>query len=228
MEHDVEAFRTRYRSAIHPAYRAWLHGGFVLSYGLLVMGLFLGSLQQPSAWHWLSVPLTLLFMNWGEYQIHKHLGHIKRRAGRLFYKRHTGDHHSFFSERQMAYETSRDWRVIFFPAWLVIVQSLSALLLWLLLRPLDGNLAALVAASWIAGYLLYEILHACEHLPEDHPVSGLPWIAQMRQLHALHHRREHMHDCNFNIVFPMTDWLYGTLYWEPATRGGRSVSERSD
>jgi hypothetical protein len=49
MQHDVEAFRARYRSAIHPAYRAWLHAGFVLGYGLLVIGLFLSSLERPGA-----------------------------------------------------------------------------------------------------------------------------------------------------------------------------------
>ncbi len=44
----------------------------------------------------------------------------------------------------------------------------------------------------ILGYLLYEVFHACEHLPASHPVARLPWIRQMHQLHALHHRRELM------------------------------------
>ena len=34
----------------------------------------------------------------------------------------------------------------------------------------------------------------------------------MRRLHELHHARELMHNFNFNIVFPLWDWLYGTLY----------------
>jgi hypothetical protein len=37
----------------------------------------------------------------------------------------------------------------------------------------------------------------------------------MRRLHELHHRRELMQERNFNIVFPLTDYLFGTLYWEP-------------
>ena len=36
----------------------------------------------------------------------------------------------------------------------------------------------------------------------------------MRRLHQLHHRRELMQTHSFNIVFPLMDWLKGTLYWE--------------
>lgn len=32
------------------------------------------------------------------------LGHHKHPLGRMFYKRHTGDHHSFFVAGQMRYE----------------------------------------------------------------------------------------------------------------------------
>ena len=67
----------------------------------------------------------------------------------------------------------------------------------------------------VLGYLTYEVFHACEHLPEKHPLSRLPWIRQMRRLHELHHRREHMQERNFNIVLPLMDYLFGTLYREP-------------
>ncbi|HAA38491.1 MAG TPA: fatty acid hydroxylase, partial [Pseudomonas sp.] len=40
-------------------------------------------------------------------------------------------------------------------------------------------------------------------------------IRQMHRLHALHHRRELMQGRNFNIVLPLMDYLFGTLYWEP-------------
>jgi hypothetical protein len=59
------------------------------------------------------------------------------------------------------------------------------------------------------------VFHACEHLPAQHPLSRLPWIRQMRRLHELHHRRERMQERNFNIVLPLMDYLFGTLYWEP-------------
>ena len=66
----------------------------------------------------------------------------------------------------------------------------------------------------VLGYLTYEVFHACEHLPPGNPLTRLPWIRQMRRLHELHHRRELMQERNFNIVFPLMDYLFGTLYWE--------------
>ena len=86
---------------------------------------------------------------------------------------------------------------------------------WWLLSQFDGNLAALFAGSMLLGYMSYEVVHACEHLPAEHALARLSWIRQMRRLHALHHRRELMQTHNFGIVYPLMDWLYGTLHWEP-------------
>ena len=116
---NAQAFRRDYRAAIHPLYNPWLHAAFVLAYGLLCIGWLGSTLEAVAPWQWLLVPATLVFFSWGEYQVHKRLGHNKTRFGKLFYKRHTGDHHSFFVETLMPYETARDWRVILFPAWLI-------------------------------------------------------------------------------------------------------------
>ena len=212
MAFDVEAFRARYRAGIHPLYSVWLHAGFVFLFGASVIAWLLAGLDRVQPLEWLAVPLTLLFMNWGEYQVHRNLGHVKRRFGALFYKRHSGDHHSFFTETRMRPDGPQDWRVIFFPAWLVVLQTLIVGLIYWVLAPWNANVAMLIGATWLFSYLLYEVLHACEHLPDEHPLTRWPWIAQMRRLHALHHRRELMQQYNFNLVFPLCDWLYGTLY----------------
>lgn len=224
MPHDTQAFRASYRAGIHPLYNAWLHGGFVLAYGIACLVFLASRLHQVQAWEWLTVPLALVFFNWGEYTVHKNFGHHKssNAIGALFYKRHTGDHHSFFVAGQMAYETARDWRVIFFPAWLIVIYSLGLFAAWWLLTLLNGNVAALFSFTLLAGYLGYEIFHACEHLPASHPLAKLPWIRQMRRHHELHHERERMQTQNFNLVFPLMDWLFGTLYQEPVQRKDRS------
>ena len=87
----------------HPArLQPWLHAGFVLAYGGAWIVFFLSRLEQPSLLEWLTVPAALVFFNWGEYRIHKSLGHHKHPLGRMFYKRHTGDHHSFSSPARCA------------------------------------------------------------------------------------------------------------------------------
>ncbi|MGJ7518189.1 sterol desaturase/SRPBCC family protein [Pseudomonas baetica] len=216
MRQTTEAFRSRYRANVHPLYNPWLHGTFVLLFGIGAMTAFWSTVHQVQPLEWLAVPLALLFFNFGVYMVHRHLGHHKRAFARMFYARHAGDHHSFFAPGHMTYDSPRDWRVILFPAWLIVLHTLFMTLpVWWLLKPFDANIAGLVAGCLVLGYLTYEVFHACEHLPPHNPLTRLPWIRQMRRLHELHHRREMMQERNFNIVFPLMDYLFGTLYWEP-------------
>ncbi|AHZ67141.1 Fatty acid hydroxylase [Pseudomonas mandelii JR-1] len=212
----TQAFRDRYRADIHPHYNPWLHGAFVLLFGVLAIGGFWSTVHQVRPLEWLTVPLTLLFFNFGVYLVHRHLGHHKKSFARMFYARHAGDHHSFFAPGHMTYDTARDWRVILFPAWLIVIHTVVFTLpAWWLFKQVNANVAGLFGGCLVLGYLMYEVFHACEHLPSDNPVTRLPWIRQMRRLHELHHRRELMQERNFNIVFPLMDYLFGTLYWEP-------------
>ncbi|MGH8388736.1 MAG: sterol desaturase/SRPBCC family protein [Pseudomonas sp.] len=216
MRQTTEAFRTRYRADIHPLYNPWLHGTFVTLFGITAIAMFWNTVHQVHPLQWLAVPLTLLFFSFGVYMVHRHLGHHKKAFARMFYARHAVDHHSFFAPGHMTYDSARDWRVILFPAWLIVLHTLVITLpLWWLLKQFDDNVAGLVAGSMVLGYLTYEVFHACEHLPSHNPLTRLPWIRQMRRLHELHHRREMMQERNFNIVFPLMDYLFGTLYWEP-------------
>ena len=216
MRQTIQAFRSRYRADIHPLYNPWLHGAFVLVFGVLAIGGFWSTVHQVKPLEWLAVPVTLLFFNFGVYGVHRHLGHHKKSFARMFYARHAGDHHSFFAPGHMTYDSARDWRVILLPAWLIVVYTcFIALPLWWLLDRFDANVAGLVGGCLVLGYLTYEVFHACEHLPPGNQVTRLPWIRQMRRLHELHHRRELMQERNFNIVFPLMDYLFGTLYWEP-------------
>ena len=215
MRQTTQAFRDRYRADIHPLYNPWLHGAFVLLFGVLAIGGFWSTVHQVRPLEWLTVPLTLLFFNFGVYLVHRHLGHHKKSFARMFYARHAGDHHSFFAPGHMTYDTARDWRVILFPAWLIVIHTVVFTLpAWWLFKQVNANVAGLFGGCLVLGYLMYEVFHACEHLPPDNPVTRLPWIRQMRRLHELHHRRELMQERNFNIVFPLMDYLFGTLYWE--------------
>lgn len=216
VRHTTEMFRERYRAAVHPRYNPWLHGGFVLAFGVLAIAGFWSSVHQVRLLEWLAVPLTLLLFNFGVYMVHRHLGHHKKTLAKMFYARHAGDHHSFFTPGHMSYDSARDWRVILFPAWLIVIHTLVIILpLWWLLAQANANVAGLFGGCMVLGYLTYEVFHACEHLPPQNLLTRLPWIRQMRRLHELHHRREHMQSRNFNIVVPLMDYLFGTLYREP-------------
>lgn len=211
MNDVVTRFRTRYRAGIPRWYHAGVHGGFVLAWGLGVIATVFATNGWPAAWAWLAAVPALLLFNIGEYTVHRELGHVKRPWARLFYQRHSGDHHSFFVPGRLHFEQARDWRVIFFPPWLVVVYSLLVVgpAYWLLSR-WQTDVAAVSAATLMAGYLSYEAVHAVSHLPDSHWLTRVPGLAAMRRHHALHHDPAHMTRRHFNIVFPFTDWLRRT------------------
>src|SRR5690606_3545331 len=94
--HTIE-FRARYRADMNPRYSGWLHGAFVFGVGGVLL---LYCFAQITQLQWIHLPLALLALfiaNVGEYMAHRQLGHVKRPIGKLFYKRHTGDHHNFFT-----------------------------------------------------------------------------------------------------------------------------------
>ena len=213
MKHEaVEAFRGRYRAAIHPLYRGWLHGGLVLITGLSVIMLAYSALQNVSLTEWCVIPVSLLFANAAEYIAHRWLGHHKSRILPLFYQRHSGDHHSFFDEKLFYFANERDLRVVFFPLYLIY------LFIFLLVLPVGfvlhsagfDNAAYLFAIGAIGGYLLYEILHFSYHIPGNNPFRFIPGWKWLRDLHRLHHTHAQMRHANFNITLPLMDVLLGT------------------
>lgn len=208
----TEQFRASYRAGISRHYSGWLHGGFVFGVGGAEMLYCFLQVSDPATWHFLLIPAALLFTNVGEYVAHRELGHKKRRWAKLFYSRHTGDHHSFFTHQDYLIDSSRDLRVVLFPAFLLVAVSalvaapLGLLLGWLL-APSAGWL---FAGSLLLGYLFYELVHLCDHLPDGHPLTQLPVFRQLREHHRLHHDPANATSRNFNVTLPITDWLLGT------------------
>ena len=207
-------FRQRYRADINPRYSGWLHGGFVFGVGGALMLYCFSRIESLTLWQLLLIPAALLFTNVGEYIAHKELGHKKRALGKLFYKRHTGDHHTFFTHEDYQISSSRDLRVVLFPAFLLVAVTLlvAAPLGWLSGKMFGMDGGWLFAGSLLLGYLFYEFVHLCDHLPENSRLTRLPLIRQMREHHRLHHDPEYATRVNFNVTFPVTDFLLGTLH----------------
>jgi len=178
-------------------------------------------LASVSVFEILVFPMTLLVVNFAEYYAHRWLGHRKTRYGKLFYSRHTGDHHSFFLEHAMDYQGIRDWRVVLFPVYLIFAFLFGLILpgAYVLTELVSLNAAYLYAAGGISGYLFYEIMHFSYHIPRGHWAEKIflviPGWKALRHLHVLHHKREKMGEANFNITLPIFDLLLGTLFWQP-------------
>lgn len=215
MNESTLKFRDAYRRSISNHYNGYVHAAFVATVGLTFICYAFSQTSFIKNVELLNIPITLVIWNFIEFHVHRRLGHTKTKLGRMFYKRHTGDHHTFYDDQNLIPDNHKDWRVTLFPAWLVIVVAIAASLSgWCLSQLLSENAAFISSASLMAGYLLYEVLHFCDHLPANHFIAQLPWFKQMRNLHRLHHRKDLMRDKNFNLTFPLADWILGTLYWE--------------
>jgi sterol desaturase/sphingolipid hydroxylase (fatty acid hydroxylase superfamily) len=74
------------------------------------------------------------------------------------------------------------------------------------------NTARLFAATAVGYYLLYEWLHISYHVSPGSFVGRLAIVRALRKLHTAHHDLTLMGKYNFNITFPIGDWLFGTRH----------------
>lgn len=229
----MRKFRNKYRQSIGKNYSGWAHMLTVLLVGLSVIFYAFSKLDAVSRFEWLIFPAVILLVNFAEYYTHRWLGHRKTRYGKLFYSRHTGDHHSFFLAYAMEYKTVRDWRVVLFPVYLIFAFIVGLILPggYILSQLVSMNAAYLFAAAGISGYLLYETMHFSYHIPRgswaEKMFLVLPGWKALRHLHVLHHKRNKMAKINFNITLPIFDYLLGTLYWQRITEWEAQTKPKS-
>jgi hypothetical protein len=62
--------------------------------------------------------------------------------------------------------------------------------------------------SFALYYGAYEYIHWCMHLPKARRLEQAWVFRRLNGHHLLHHRYMHK---NFNVVFPLADFLLGTL-----------------
>lgn len=209
----LRAFRERYRAERIPAnYSGVRHLGFTLIFSLGVVIIALWNLDAVRWWEWLTLPVTFLYANLVEYWMHRTVMHRPVRPLREIYQRHARHHHVFFTHEHMALESSRDLHVVLFPPMLLVffiggfAVPAGMLLAWLT-TPNIAWLFVALAAAYLANY---EIFHTAYHVPEGHWMERLPLIRRLRGQHWRHHRPELMAHRNFNVTYPIGDWLFGT------------------
>ena len=122
------------------------------------------------------------------------------------YDRHTHQHHQYFSARRMSYDTNREWRIVLFPPYALLIFNLT----------LPGALAIGYFGTANMGFLLmmltpiyylnYEIFLAERELV----CKKLSFDCTIRRHHASHHSQQIMMEKNMNLTYPIADWFMGT------------------
>jgi hypothetical protein len=214
----VAAYRADFRAnEIGAGYRSWTgwsHLGVITAGVLVGIGVLAGALRDVSVPELLALPAGYVFANVVEYLVHRYLMHVPRRGLGRLYKRHTGQHHRFFTHEAMTTDSARDFAIILFPPFVVVfflglIATPVALALAWLAGPDAGLLFGMVALSY---FLFYEWMHLASHLPPASLLGRMPGVGFVREHHRAHHDPRRMRHYDFNITLPLTDWLAGTLW----------------
>ncbi|MBI3515121.1 MAG: fatty acid hydroxylase family protein [Proteobacteria bacterium] len=206
-----EAFRADYRERVAPLYSGPLHVFMIYAIGLSGIWYFVQQIHQPTLIDFLIVPATFLAANIFEWWIHRYVMHRPRKGFMGIYKRHTLAHHQFFTDQEWTIDTTRDYRITFFPPYaLVAFMTLSIAPAWVASQIWSTNAAWLLMCTTAGIYLNYEFFHLCCHLKEGWFVRTMPFVNTIRRHHVAHHNTAIMMEKNFNLTYPIADWLFAT------------------
>lgn len=211
---DLTTFRDAWRADnVGPGYRGLVHLATTSTVALGGAAIALAGLRDVRPVEWLVLPIGFLVANLAEYLGHRGPMHRRRRALDILFRRHTLQHHGFFPHDDMAASSSRDWKAVLFP-WYVVLFFLGAIaapIAVVVYFALGENAARLFAALALGYFVLYEWLHLAYHQPDDSWVGRLGVVRALRRHHARHHDPRRMTEGNFNITFPIGDALFGTV-----------------
>ncbi len=208
-----QRYRAEYRRDEIPSWYSGIgHACFTFGVGSAAVLYCLSQVRSAVATDWLVIPLTFLYANLSEYLGHRFPMHHPWPGLGLLFHRHVGQHHRFFTDEHMEFESTRDFKVVLFPAILAsfFIGAFALPAGWVVGQLWSHNAAMLFIATGIAYFLNYEALHFAYHVPASHPIARLPGIALLRRLHWRHHDTRRMTHVNFNITYPICDVLFGT------------------
>lgn len=209
--------QARYRKKFVEETPPWYHGMLHLGFMLLITG---GTiyycavrLENPVWWEWTLIPVIALFGNFVEWAAHRYLLHRPVPGFKMVYKRHCTSHHQFFTHHDLGYEGHKEWRALLFPpfaplAFILLSVPFAFLAAWLI----SSNAGYIVVITMTAYYLLYEGLHTLSHFDDEkHPyLKYIPLVNTVRRMHYVHHALGYMQTRNFNLTFPICDYIFGT------------------
>ncbi len=195
-------------------YRGWAHFGLTIIVCTTAMVVALWRLENVTPLEWLTIPIAFLYGVAVEYIGHRGPMHHKFPLLGIVFERHAQQHHRFFTHEAMAFESSRDFKAVLFPPVMLVfffgcfALPMGLILFWLF----SANVAWLFVFTAVAYFFNYELFHFAYHVQPDTKLGRNRVIMWLKQLHQNHHNPALMQTHNFNITYPLGDWVMGTLY----------------
>jgi hypothetical protein len=212
MSERQRKFRENYKSNISPFYNGLLH--IAVMYGAGIAAIYYCATQLEQArWEWLIVIPVFLIGNFFEWFMHRYIMH--RRVDiyglRAIYERHTREHHQYFTDNEATIDTTREFRIVFFPWRLLMILGVAGTVFgYIASLIINANAGYILFITMVAQYLTYETFHYCCHVHENRFVRNTPFINTIRRHHTAHHNQGIMMKYNMNLSFPIADWVMGT------------------
>jgi hypothetical protein len=205
-------FREQYKADISPLYNGLLHIGVLYGVGIAAIW-YCVSQMQAARWEWLLAVPVFIAGNFVEWFMHRYVMHkrIDVFALRAIYERHTRQHHQYFTDIEPTIDTTREFRIVFFPWRVLATLGVGGLTLgYLASLVFNANAGYVVFTTMVAQYLVYETFHYCCHVHDNWFVRNVPFINTIRRHHTAHHNMGIMMKYNMNLTFPIADWFMGT------------------
>jgi hypothetical protein len=212
MTEKQRRFREQYKGRISPFYNGLLHIGVMYAVGITAITMCLQR-TEGATWEWALMLPVFLAGNFVEWVMHKYVMHrrIDVFALRAIYERHTREHHQYFTDNDVTIDTTREFRIVFFPWRVLIVLGVAGGALGLTAAQLiNANAGYILYLTMVGHYLLYETFHFCCHCHENAFVRNMPFVNTIRRHHTAHHNQGIMMHKNMNLTFPIFDWIMGT------------------
>jgi hypothetical protein len=183
----------------------------LIASGIATTALFVA--RQARLVDWLLMPAFFVVANFVEWAVHSGPMHHPK-PPKILYKNHTLVHHRAFLEDTMPIGQTRELGLIMMPWYtmiglFVVVSPVAVLAAWWR----GPGAAGIFYLASILYFCTYEGLHALYHQPDSTLRKiglGGALFRRMRAHHAHHHRLDRMSHVNFNVTFPLMDWLLGT------------------
>ena len=205
------AFRAAYRAQIAPLYEGRVHVALIYLIGGAAFWYAARHVHRATWGEWAVVPVAFVGANVFEWFLHAQVMHRPRPGFMGIYKRHTLAHHQFFTDEAPFHDSSRDFRIVFFPPYALIAFLVMASAGgWVLSLVWPGNAAWLLVCTAAGMYMNYEFFHWCCHVRDDRVIRHLPFVNTIRRHHIAHHEPSVMMTRNMNLTYPVADWLFGT------------------
>ncbi|HEX9853179.1 MAG TPA: sterol desaturase family protein [Woeseiaceae bacterium] len=208
------AFRER---RVGPGYSGPRHLATTTTVSLGVALLCAFTLDDVRPLEWLTIPLTFVYANLSEYLGHRGPMHHRKRFLGAVFQRHSIEHHAFFTDEAATFDSSRDYKAVLFPPVLLLffIGCFAAPIGTILYFLVSSNVAFLFVLTSVLYFLNYELLHFAYHSEPQSWIGHLPLMHRLRRHHIHHHNKQLMTRYNFNITYPLCDYLFGTVYRDP-------------